>query len=100
MRSYRKELWFKVPGRRAFINVTGPILHEVVGLVLVQPLAGERAQIHGVTLKDIGQEFSVASRHDRGGRSVIVILRYERRLAHATKCRRSNGLPGRSRATQ
>ncbi len=22
MKSYRKELWFEVPGRRAFINIT------------------------------------------------------------------------------
>jgi len=25
MKSYRKELWFNVPGRRAFINITGDV---------------------------------------------------------------------------
>ena len=25
MKSYRKELWFNVPGRRAFINITGEV---------------------------------------------------------------------------
>jgi secondary thiamine-phosphate synthase enzyme len=30
MRSYRKELWFNVPGRRAFINIT-PQVEECLG---------------------------------------------------------------------
>ena len=30
MKSYRKELWFNVPTRRAFINITGDV-EEVVG---------------------------------------------------------------------
>lgn len=40
MKSYRKELWFEVPGRRAFINITPQVeecLREsgvVEGLVL------------------------------------------------------------------
>jgi thiamine phosphate synthase YjbQ (UPF0047 family) len=25
MKSYRKELWFNVPGRRAFINITSQV---------------------------------------------------------------------------
>ena len=25
MRSYRKELWFEVPGRRGFVNITGEV---------------------------------------------------------------------------
>lgn len=25
MKSYRKELWFEVPNRRAFINITGDV---------------------------------------------------------------------------
>jgi hypothetical protein len=25
MKSYRKELWFEVPTRRAFINITGDV---------------------------------------------------------------------------
>lgn len=31
MKSYRKELWFQVPGRRAFVHITGEVqeaLHE------------------------------------------------------------------------
>jgi len=27
MKSYRKELWFHVPGRRAFINITPQVEH-------------------------------------------------------------------------
>lgn len=44
MKSYRKELWFNVPSRRAFINITQPVeecLREsgvVEGLVLVNPM--------------------------------------------------------------
>jgi secondary thiamine-phosphate synthase enzyme len=44
MKSYRKELWFNVPGRRAFINITPQIeecLREsgiVEGLVLVNAM--------------------------------------------------------------
>jgi secondary thiamine-phosphate synthase enzyme len=44
MRSYRKELWFNVPSRRAFINVTGEVeecLRESgvrEGLVLVNAM--------------------------------------------------------------
>ena len=44
MRSYRKELWFNVPGRRAFINIT-PQVNECLresgikeGLVLVNAM--------------------------------------------------------------
>lgn len=44
MKSYRKELWFNVPGRRAFINIT-PQVEECLresgveeGLVLVNPM--------------------------------------------------------------
>ncbi len=42
MKSYRKELWFEVPSRRAFINITRHIescLHDSnirEGLVLVK----------------------------------------------------------------
>ena len=42
MQSYRQELWFKVPGRRAFINIT-PLVEQCLkdrgvaeGLVLVK----------------------------------------------------------------
>lgn len=44
MKSYRKELWFSVPGRRAFINITPQVeecLREsgvVEGLVLVNAM--------------------------------------------------------------
>ena len=44
MKSYRKELWFDVPGRRAFINITGDVercLQEsqvTEGLVLVNAM--------------------------------------------------------------
>jgi secondary thiamine-phosphate synthase enzyme len=44
MKSYRKELWFNVPSRRAFINITGPVedcLRESgirEGLVLVNAM--------------------------------------------------------------
>ena len=44
MKSYRKELWFNVPGRRAFINITPQVqecLREsgvVEGLVLVNAM--------------------------------------------------------------
>ncbi len=44
MKSYRKELWFSVPGRRAFINITPQVedcLHESgvkEGLVLVNAM--------------------------------------------------------------
>ncbi|MCP4549433.1 MAG: YjbQ family protein, partial [bacterium] len=44
MRSYRKELWFNVPGRRAFLNIT-PKVEECLresavaeGLVLVNAM--------------------------------------------------------------
>jgi thiamine phosphate synthase YjbQ (UPF0047 family) len=42
MKSYRQELWFNVPGRRAFINITPQVkqcLREsgvIEGLVLVK----------------------------------------------------------------
>jgi len=43
MKSYRKELWFNIPSRRAFINIT-PDVEDAVresgvteGLVLVNP---------------------------------------------------------------
>jgi len=26
VRSYRKELWFDVPSRRAFVNITGQVI--------------------------------------------------------------------------
>ena len=29
MKSYRKELWFEVPTRRAFINITRDVQHNV-----------------------------------------------------------------------
>ena len=44
MKSYRKELWFDVPSRRAFINITSQVrdcLHESgiqEGLVLVNAM--------------------------------------------------------------
>lgn len=44
MKSYRKELWFQTPGRRAFINITGEVeqaLHDSrvrEGLVLVNAM--------------------------------------------------------------
>ncbi|MDE2259161.1 MAG: secondary thiamine-phosphate synthase enzyme YjbQ [Betaproteobacteria bacterium] len=44
MKSYRKELWFNVPTRRAFINVTGQVVACVAesgireGLVLVNAM--------------------------------------------------------------
>jgi len=44
MKSYRKELWFEVPVRRAFVNITGQVekcLHESAikeGLVLVNAM--------------------------------------------------------------
>jgi len=44
MKSFRKELWFSVPGRRAFINITPQVeecLHESgikEGLILVNAM--------------------------------------------------------------
>ena len=44
MRSYRKELWFEVPGRRSFINITPKVDDALVesgvreGLVLVNAM--------------------------------------------------------------
>ncbi len=44
MKSYRKELWFNIPGRRAFVNITPQVeecLHESdikEGLVLVNAM--------------------------------------------------------------
>ena len=44
MRSYRKELWFEVPGRRAFINITSNVEDALAesgvreGLVLVNAM--------------------------------------------------------------
>jgi thiamine phosphate synthase YjbQ (UPF0047 family) len=44
MRSYRKELWFEVPGRRAFINITPKVEDALAesgvreGLVLVNAM--------------------------------------------------------------
>src|SRR5215468_4999267 len=44
MKSYRKELWFNVPSRRGFVNITGEVERCVresgvrEGLVLVNPM--------------------------------------------------------------
>ncbi len=44
MRSYRKELWFNIPGRRAFINITSDVIESIgesgikEGLVLVNAM--------------------------------------------------------------
>ena len=44
MKSYRKELWFEIPSRRGFVNITGQVetcLHEsgvAEGLVLVNAM--------------------------------------------------------------
>ena len=44
MKSYRKELWFEVPSRRGFVNITGQVekcLHETgvkEGLILVNAM--------------------------------------------------------------
>ena len=44
MKSYRKELWFNIPQRRAFINITGQVNEALresgikEGLVLVNPM--------------------------------------------------------------
>jgi secondary thiamine-phosphate synthase enzyme len=44
MKSYRKELWFEVPGRRGFINITPQVVEAVIasgvreGLVLVNAM--------------------------------------------------------------
>jgi secondary thiamine-phosphate synthase enzyme len=44
MKSYRKELWFNIPGRRAFVNITPNVtacLHEsgiTEGLILVNAM--------------------------------------------------------------
>jgi len=44
MKSYRKELWFNIPGRRGFVNITGQVercLKEsgvIEGLVLVNAM--------------------------------------------------------------
>ncbi|AVT77325.1 hypothetical protein RPPS3_32630 [Rhodopseudomonas palustris] len=44
MKSYRKELWFQTPGRRAFINITGEVEQALrdsgvrEGLVLVNAM--------------------------------------------------------------
>ena len=44
MKSYRKELWFNVPSRRAFVNITGDVQEAVresgvkEGLVLVNAM--------------------------------------------------------------
>ncbi len=48
MRSYRKELWCNVPGRRAFINITGQVeqrvaesgVHEGLALVNAMHITG------------------------------------------------------------
>jgi thiamine phosphate synthase YjbQ (UPF0047 family) len=48
MKSYRKELWFQVPTRRAFINITGDVeacLAEsgiMEGLVLLNAMRTHR----------------------------------------------------------
>jgi thiamine phosphate synthase YjbQ (UPF0047 family) len=44
MRSFRKELWFNIPARRAYINITPQVeecLHESGindGLILINPM--------------------------------------------------------------
>ena len=44
MKSYRKELWFEVPGRRGFLNITPQVLDAITasgvreGLVLVNAM--------------------------------------------------------------
>ena len=57
MKSYRKELWFEVPTRRAFINIT-PQVEEALresgikeGLCLVVPLANMCREGGGRELK-------------------------------------------------
>ena len=52
MKSYRQELWFSVPGRRAFLNITPQVEHCLresgiqEGLVLVQRHAHHRVGLH------------------------------------------------------
>jgi thiamine phosphate synthase YjbQ (UPF0047 family) len=52
MKSYRQELWFQVPGRRAFLNIT-PQVEQCLresgireGLALVQRHAHHRQRLH------------------------------------------------------
>ena len=48
MKSYRKELWFEVPSRRGFINITGQVDNCIMesgvkeGLVLVNAIYHEQ----------------------------------------------------------
>jgi thiamine phosphate synthase YjbQ (UPF0047 family) len=39
MKSYRKELWFKVPSRRAFINITPQVSECLADSGIVEGLA-------------------------------------------------------------
>ena len=32
MKSFRKELWFNVPARRGFVNITGQVEHYTAGI--------------------------------------------------------------------
>jgi thiamine phosphate synthase YjbQ (UPF0047 family) len=67
MKSYRKELWFNVPGRRAFLNIT-PQVEECLresgvaeGLVLVNAMhiTADNADAH-IKRQVMGREVVVA----------------------------------------
>ena len=51
MKSYRKELWFNIPTRRSFINIT-PEVHTCLAEsgITEGPRAGERDAHHCVSL--------------------------------------------------
>ena len=39
MKSYREELWFNIPGRRAFINITGNVNEALKKSKILEGLA-------------------------------------------------------------
>ena len=51
MKSYRKELWFETPGRRAFLNITPQVEAALQGERRARgPRPGQRHAHHGLRL--------------------------------------------------
>ena len=82
MKSYRKELWFQTPSRRAFINITGDVeqclaesgIQEGLALVNAMHITASVFIFAGVILVVVGYKYYV--RHG------LPKLRSDGRLEH------------------
>ena len=96
MKSYRKELWFEVPTRRAFINIT-PKVEECLkesgieeGLVLVECLADEQFEAGVSGLKSVAFVLQFA----HALQDMLQILRALVQVELAAHCRDDVAPPG------